>query len=266
MAPPVRPKKHLGQHFLTDENIARKIASLVLQYPHISHWLEIGPGTGILTQHLIPSISHLTLCEIDRESISYLKSNLPQIPILEISFLDIPLLEIPHPTGIIGNFPYNISSQIVFHILDNRTNIPAMAGMFQKEMAQRIAAKHGGKDYGILSVLTQAFFEVKYHFTVNENVFYPPPKVKSGVITLTRKENHGVRFPERLKDWVKTSFNQRRKTIRNTLKSKIDPAFIHLPIFDLRPEAISVEDWIKFTNGDFFEEIKNNEHPDTSIC
>lgn len=248
----VRAKKHLGQHFLKDENIARKIADLTSLFPHVSHWLEVGPGTGMLTRFLIENHIPLTLCEIDGESVEYLKKQYSN-PIITRSFLDISISdEFPNGVGVIGNFPYNISSQIVFQALDHQACVPVLAGMFQKEMAQRIAAPEGGKDYGILSVLAQAFYEVKYRFTVSEHVFIPPPKVKSGVITMARKVHSEVIDEPKFRDWVKTAFQQRRKTLRNTLRSKVDPSLLSNPIFDRRPESLSVTEWIKFVNGDFF--------------
>jgi 16S rRNA (adenine1518-N6/adenine1519-N6)-dimethyltransferase len=188
----VRAKKHLGQHFLKDLNIASSIVdSLVQVYPN-GAVLEVGPGMGVLTQYLLPINGLVTwAAEVDRESVSYLMATYPQMSerLISESFLELDLLKLfPDGIAVIGNFPYNISSQIIFHILDHRAVVPFMVGMFQKEVAERIGAKHGGKEYGIISVITQAFYEVEYLLTVPEHVFNPPPKVKSGVIRMTRRE------------------------------------------------------------------------------
>lgn len=248
----VKAKKHLGQHFLNDENIARKIAdSLSLKgYEKV---LEIGPGMGVLTKYLLEKSIDTYVIEIDTESVEYLQSHYLKLSnrIISKDFLKYDLSEVfrKEPFAIIGNFPYNISSQIVFKMLEMRDQVPEFSGMFQKEVAERICEKKGSKTYGILSVLVQAFYEAEYLFTVSENVFTPPPKVKSGVLKLTRKENFKLDCDEKLFfTVVKTAFNQRRKTLRNSLKS------IGIPenkkedkIFDLRPEQLSVEDFIKIT-------------------
>lgn len=248
----VKAKKHLGQHFLTDENIAKKIAdSLMLNgYKKV---LEIGPGMGVLTKYLLEKPVETFVIEIDTESVEYLEAHYLKLRgnIISKDFLRYNLNEIfnHEPFAIIGNFPYNISSQIVFKTLEMRNQIPEFSGMFQKEVAERICEKEGSKTYGILSVLTQAFYDAEYLFTVHENVFNPPPKVKSGVLRLIRKENYKLPCDEKLFfSVVKQAFNQRRKTMRNSLKS-----FIHSDIlkedsiFDLRPEQLSVEKFIELT-------------------
>lgn len=248
----VRAKKHLGQHFLTDENIARKIAD-TLSGNGYDTVLEIGPGMGVLTQFLLEKPFSVYVIEIDTESVEYLQNHYPKLhgKIISKDFLRYNLNEVfdHKPFAIIGNFPYNISSQIVFKMLDLRNQIPEFSGMFQKEVAERICEKKGSKTYGILSVLVQAFYEAEYLFTVNETVFNPPPKVKSGVLRLTRKTDYQLPCNESLFfRVVKTAFQQRRKTLRNSLKS------LHLPdelredsIFDLRPEQLSVDDFIILT-------------------
>jgi len=249
----VKAKKHLGQHFLTDENIARKIAD-TLSLKGYDKVLEIGPGMGVLTKYLLEKPIDTYVVEIDTESVEYLKNHYLKLSnkIISKDFLKYDLSEVfgKEPFAIIGNFPYNISSQIVFKTLEMRNQVPEFAGMFQKEVAERICEKKGSKTYGILSVLVQAFYEAEYLFTVSENVFTPPPKVKSGVLKLTRKENYDLPCDERLFfNVVKTAFNQRRKTLRNSLKP------IGIPedrkeekIFDLRPEQLSVEDFVEITN------------------
>ncbi|MEB3801571.1 16S rRNA (adenine(1518)-N(6)/adenine(1519)-N(6))-dimethyltransferase RsmA [Flavobacterium columnare] len=248
----VRAKKHLGQHFLNDENIAGKIAdALTLQgYDKV---LEIGPGMGVLTKYLLEKPIDTYVIEIDTESVEYLKTHYLKLSnkILSEDFLRFDLTKVfgNEPFAIIGNFPYNISSQIVFKVLEMRDQIPEFAGMFQKEVAERICEKKGSKTYGILSVLTQAFYETEYLFTVSEFVFTPPPKVKSGVMRMRRKENAQLPCNEKLFfNVVKTAFNQRRKTLRNSLKSfNLSDNLREDSIFDLRPEQISVEQFIELT-------------------
>lgn len=248
----VKAKKHLGQHFLNDENIAKKISD-TLSLKGYNKVLEIGPGMGVLTKYLLEKSIETYVIEIDTESVKYLNTHYPKLQnrIISKDFLKYDLKEIfiDEPFAIIGNFPYNISSQIVFKILEMRRQVPEFSGMFQKEVAERICEKKGSKTYGILSVLVQAFYETEYLFTVSENVFTPPPKVKSGVLKLTRKDNFRLECDEKLFfSVVKTAFNQRRKTLRNSLKS------LNIPdnkkgekIFDLRPEQLSVEDFIEIT-------------------
>ena len=248
----VRAKKHLGQHFLNDENIAQKIAdSLTLDgYTHV---LEIGPGMGVLTKYLLEKPIDTYVIEIDTESVDYLQKHYPKLDgkIISKDFLKYNITEVMgnEPFAIIGNFPYNISTQIVFKTLELRHQIPEFSGMFQKEVAERICEKKGTKAYGILSVLAQAFYEAEYLFTVSEHVFTPPPKVKSGVLRLRRKENYQLPCDEKLFfTVVKTAFNQRRKTLRNSLKSyQLSDNLKEDSIFDLRPEQLSVEQFIDLT-------------------
>lgn len=219
----VAPKKHLGQHFLKDESIAQRIAS-TLSGKGYNCVLEIGPGMGVLTKYLLQTKKDIFVVEVDGESIEYLLKNfsLPPERIIQADFLkwDITKVFGDKPFAVIGNYPYNISSQIVFKVIDYRHQIPEMSGMFQREVAQRIASPPGSKDYGILSVLTQAYYDAEYLFTVDESVFNPPPKVKSGVIRLVRRENFTLDCDEKLfKQIVKSAFNQRRKTLRNALKA-----------------------------------------------
>lgn len=248
----VRAKKHLGQHFLTDKNIAKKITeSLTLTTSKIV--LEIGPGMGVLTDFLIeiPDIK-LFMVEIDTESIDYLHNKFPDLKdrIINEDFLRFDLKnKFQQNISIIGNFPYNISSQILFKVLDNRDLVFEVVGMFQKEVAQRIASGPGTKDYGILSVLCQAYFTIDYLFTVNENVFNPPPKVKSAVIRLENRNIKNLGCNEKLfKEIVKKSFNQRRKMLRNSLKEYLNDLLSKNDIFNKRPEQLSYNQFIELTN------------------
>ena len=248
----VKAKKHLGQHFLTDENIARKIAN-GLHFEGYQKVLEVGPGMGVLTKYLLEKDAEIFVAEIDTESIIYLKEHYPKLTdkyftgdFLKLNFSEV----FPNEqVGIIGNFPYNISSQILFHIIENYHQIPEMTGMFQKEVAERTAAVPRTKDYGILSVMIQAYYDVKYLFTVHENVFNPPPKVKSGVITLTRNPKEGLAENEILfKKIVKAGFNQRRKKLSNALKIlNIPQKILGHDFLNRRAEELSVEDFILFT-------------------
>ena len=248
----VKAKKHLGQHFLKDENIAQKIAG-TLSYKGYNHVLEIGPGMGVLTKYLLKKDITTHVIEIDTESVTYLKSNYLNLAdrIIEKDFLKYNLKEIfnNEAFAIIGNFPYNISSQIVFKLLEMREQIPEFSGMFQKEVARRICSKEGNKVYGILSVLAQAFYEAEYLFTVPPSVFNPPPKVDSGVLRLKRKDNYTLPCNETLFfKVVKTSFQQRRKTMRNSLKTfNLSENLKANTIFDKRPEQLSVSDFIELT-------------------
>ena len=248
----VRAKKHLGQHFLTDETIAKDIAD-TLSYSGYDTILEIGPGMGVLTKYLLEKDVDTYVIEIDTESVEYLNSHYPKLhnKIISKDILRYNINEVLEnkPFAIIGNFPYNISTQIVFKCLEMRRQVPEFAGMFQKEVAERICSKKGSKVYGILSVLAQAFYDVEYLFTVNEDVFNPPPKVKSGVMRMRRKENFTLSCDEKLFfNVVKTGFNQRRKTLRNSLKSLQLSDDLRLDtIFDLRPEQLSVEQFIDLT-------------------
>lgn len=248
----VRAKKHLGQHFLRDLEVARRIAAS-LPLDGQTSVLEIGPGTGVLTQFLLqnPDID-LTAVELDSESVVYLHQHFPQLKVVEADFLKMDLKNLfPEKFCVIGNLPYNISSQIFFKMLDHKDQIPCLVGMIQKEVAERMAAKEGNKTYGILSVLMQAYYSIDYLFTVHEHVFDPPPKVKSAVIRLTRNDVSRINCDEKLfKTVVKTAFNQRRKQMRNSLKpliAKENPVFAN-PIFDKRPEQLSVDAFIELTN------------------
>lgn len=248
----VRAKKHLGQHFLTEVGIARKIVDL-LSADSQEFVLEIGPGMGVLTQFLLQKDIQLYVVEIDTESVVYLKEKYPVLSpnILEKDFLKLNIQEFfqGNQVSVIGNFPYNISSQIVFKVLENRNLIPEFGGMFQKEVAQRICEKPGSKTYGILSVLAQAFYDTDYLFTVSEGAFSPPPKVKSGVIRLVRKENYTLPCDEVLFfKVVKTAFGQRRKTLRNSLKTILPQKHSLLEdILNKRPEQLGVEDFVYIT-------------------
>lgn len=250
----VRAKKHLGQHFLKDESIASKIADS-LSFEGYQNVLEIGPGMGVLTKYLLKKEKKIWVVEIDSESIDYLKNHYLHLSdrIIKADFLKMDLAAQfnNQPIAIIGNFPYNISSQIVFKTIACRDQIPEFSGMFQKEVALRIAAGPGSKTYGILSVLTQAFYDVEYLFSVPPSVFNPPPKVDSGVIRLIRKEDYqlpvDVAFFFRV---VKTAFNQRRKTLRNSLKSfQISDKLKEDVIFAQRPEQLSVEQFLELTKS-----------------
>ena len=252
MTDSVKPKKFLGQHFLKDMDIARRIAETMIGYAGVPI-LEIGPGTGVLTRFLLSAGHDLTVVEIDRESVAYLQAHFPELDnrILEEDFLKLRLDKtFPGRFCVIGNYPYNISSQIFFKVLDYKDLIPCCSGMIQKEVAERMASGPGNKNYGILSVLMQAWYDIEYLFTVPEHVFEPPPKVKSAVIRMTRNKVTDLGCSEQLfKQIVKTSFNQRRKTLRNSLKpilGKECPLY-ESPIFDKRPEQLSVDQFISLT-------------------
>ena len=249
----VRAKKHLGQHFLKDESIARKIADSLTENGYDTV-LEIGPGMGVLTKYLLQKSYTTHVIEIDAESVEYLENTYLNLAprILSKDFLKINISDYfgNKPLAIIGNFPYNISSQIVFKTLENRDQIPEFSGMFQKEVAERIAEKEGSKKYGILSVLVQAFYDVEYLFTVPPSVFNPPPKVDSGVIRMIRKENFTLPVNEKLfYRVVKTAFNQRRKMLRSSLKSMhLSDKLREDSIFAKRPEQLSVTAFINLTS------------------
>ncbi|MDH3323148.1 MAG: 16S rRNA (adenine(1518)-N(6)/adenine(1519)-N(6))-dimethyltransferase RsmA [Flavobacteriaceae bacterium] len=248
----VKAKKHLGQHFLNDESIAEKIAD-TLALKGYKSILEIGPGMGVLTKYLLKKDITTYVIEIDSESAEFLKANFLNLAprVIEKDFLKYDINEIfkGEPFAIIGNFPYNISTQIVFKMLEMRNQIPEFSGMFQKEVAQRICSKEGSKVYGILSVLTQAFYNAEYLFTVLPSVFNPPPKVDSGVLRLVRKENYHLPCDEALLfKVVKTAFQQRRKTLRNSLKTfNLSESLREDTIFDKRPEQLSVQEFISLT-------------------
>ena len=263
----VRPKKQLGQHFLTDQDVARRIADTVDACPALPI-LEVGPGMGVLTQYLLPKGRPVKVVEIDTESVAYLKENMPQLGenILGDDFLRMPLDQVfgGQPFVLTGNYPYNISSQIFFRMLEYRDLIPCCTGMIQREVAQRMAAGPGSRTYGILSVLLQAWYSVEYLFTVDEHLFCPPPKVKSAVIRLTRNEVSSLPCNELLfRRVVKTTFNQRRKTLRNNIRpllAQIDneqrekglqpkdhTEWLAQELFQKRPEQLSVQDFISLT-------------------
>lgn len=246
MTPYVRAKKHLGQHFLVDQNIARKIVDALQEKNRET--LEIGPGTGVLTQFLKPEFPHFLVSEIDTESVEFLREKFPDLNIIEGDFLKQDMVSLfKSELSIIGNFPYNISSQILFKVLENRNMVVEVVGMFQKEVAQRIASPSGSKEYGILSVLMQAYYNIEYLFSVSPDVFSPPPKVQSGVVRFVRKENFVLPCNEKLFfQVVKTTFNQRRKTIRNSIKplavdrTKIDDFYLNN-----RPEQLNVDQFVE---------------------
>ncbi|BEH00465.1 16S rRNA (adenine(1518)-N(6)/adenine(1519)-N(6))-dimethyltransferase RsmA [Bacteroides sedimenti] len=250
----VKPKKFLGQHFLKDLKIAQDIADTVDVVPELPV-LEVGPGMGVLTQFLVKKQRTVKVVEIDFESVAYLRENFPSLEdhIIEDDFLKMKLERVFDGQQFVltGNYPYNISSQIFFKMLDNKNLIPCCTGMIQKEVAERIAAGPGSKTYGILSVLIQAWYNVEYLFTVSETVFNPPPKVKSAVIRMTRNETQELGCNEKLfKQVVKTTFNQRRKTLRNSIKpilGKECPIYRD-EIFNKRPEQLSVAEFISLTN------------------
>lgn len=251
MSSPVKAKKHLGQHFLTDLNIAQKIVKSLPQDE--TPILEIGPGTGVITQYMIDK-PNFRAFDIDQESIDFLKQKYPQHAnkVQYQDFLEADLVPIAQEGNfyLIGNFPYNISTQIMFKVLDYRNDISCVVGMFQKEVAQRIAEKPGTKTYGILSVLLQAFYKIEYLFTVHENVFNPPPKVKSAVIRLTRNEVKQLNCNEDLFfKVVKVCFNQRRKTIRNSVKALSGNNHIESAYLEKRPEQLSVQQFVELTQA-----------------
>ena len=258
----VRAKKHLGQHFLKDENIARKIGD-TLTCSGYDHVIEIGPGMGVLTKYILEKELHVVAMDLDTESIAYLNTHFRlehakamqksrSFEVVEADFLkfDLTTLFESEPFAITGNFPYNISSQIVFKTLEYRDQIPEFTGMFQKEVARRICEKEGSKTYGILSVLVQAFYDAEYLFTVPPGVFNPPPKVDSGVLRLIRKKDYTLPCDEKLFfKVVKTAFGQRRKTLRNSLKTlQLNEEIKMLDIFNKRPEQLSVNQFIELTS------------------
>ena len=248
----VKAKKYLGQHFLKDNNIAKKIVDSLVN-KEVKKVLEIGPGMGVLTQFLLKDDNYETyVIEIDDESVEYLKNKFPELKtrIISEDFLKFDIQKFSSAQfSIIGNFPYNISSQIFFKVIENRDAVVEVVGMLQKEVALRLAANPGNKTYGILSVLLQAYYDIEYLFTVNENVFSPPPKVKSAVIRMTRNSVKQLNCNENLFFRViKTSFNQRRKTLNNSLKPILKKVKINDEIMLKRPEQLSVDNFIKLTN------------------
>ncbi|MEM9078549.1 MAG: 16S rRNA (adenine(1518)-N(6)/adenine(1519)-N(6))-dimethyltransferase RsmA [Bacteroidota bacterium] len=257
----VQAKKHLGQHFLKDETIAQRIAE-TLSLEGYSNVIEIGPGMGVLTKYLLLRNMDLVAMDVDAESIVYLNHSFPlehprlleknnRLNIIEADFLKFDLKQLygDEQFAITGNFPYNISSQIVFKVLEMRNQIPEFSGMFQKEVAQRICETPGSKTYGILSVLVQAFYKAEYLFTVHPQVFDPPPKVQSGVLRLTRKKEFQLPCDEHLFfKVVKAAFNQRRKTLRNSLKTfNLSDNLKEHTIFGQRPEQLDVADFVTLT-------------------
>ena len=247
----IKPKKQLGQHFLKDKNIARKTVDVFLEKFPAGHVAEIGPGKGMLTEFLLQNAQiHITAIELDKECIPYLNTHFAaygNLQVLEADFLRVhPDTIAPGEFAVVGNFPYNISTQIVFKVLEWKDRIPVFCGMFQKEVAERICAPHGKKDYGILSVLAQTYYHTEYLFTVSEEVFNPPPKVKSAVMRMVRKENFELPVPEKfLTEVVKAAFNQRRKMLRNGLHQFLptDKDTSAIPFLDKRVEQLSVPDF-----------------------
>ncbi len=255
----VRAKKHLGQHFLNDENIAKNIVDALLQADNATPLIEIGPGTGVLTKYILEQPIKFFALDIDQESVNYLKNAYPTHK-EKIKFLDFLQIDLNALVGdkfnVIGNFPYNISSQIMFKVLEHKNNVNVVVGMFQKEVAERLVEKPGSKTYGILSVLLQAYFDIEYLFTVHENVFTPPPKVKSAVIKLTRNNREKLNCSDELFfRVVKTCFNQRRKMIRNSVQPLLKNKEITHPFFTKRPEQLSVLEFEELTN--FVEQNMN---------
>ncbi|MBN8696539.1 MAG: 16S rRNA (adenine(1518)-N(6)/adenine(1519)-N(6))-dimethyltransferase RsmA [Bacteroidetes bacterium] len=251
----VRAKKHLGQHFLTDENIALDIVKALKHTDRYKQVLEVGPGMGVLTKYLIQETAYQThIIDIDKESIAYLQKNYPALEnrIIDGDFLQLDFSKLfnEETFAVIGNFPYNISTEILFKILDHKNQVPEVVGMFQKEVAERIAAKPKNKTYGITSVLLQAYYDIEYLFTVHENVFNPPPKVKSAVIRLVRNKVQKLDCNEKIfKQLVKAGFNQRRKTLRNSVKAfKLKPEFADNIYLSKRAEELSVTDFVALTN------------------
>jgi len=265
----VRAKKNLGQHFLKDKDIALRIVES-LQADKVNKVLEIGPGMGVLTQFLLQNKSYeTTVVEIDRESVEYINQHFPELKerIISDDFLRLNLHDcFTEPFAIIGNFPYNISSQIFFKVLEYRNQITEVVGMLQKEVAERLAAPPGSKTYGILSVFLQAYYNIEYLFTVDQDQFIPPPKVKGGVIRITRNQKEHLNCDEKLfKSIVKMAFNQRRKTMRNSLKTMITSEELKAnPIFDKRPEQMGVAEFELIVRM-IGEQSGNKEQPERSV-
>lgn len=248
----VKPKKYLGQHFLKDEDICQQIVEALTGHGGYNTVIEVGPGVGAITKYLVQKPYNFSVAEIDAESIVYLQQHYPSLKIYSEDFLQMDFKPIANGSkmAVIGNFPYNISTQILFKVYDERHLVTECVGMFQKEVAERIASKPGSKVYGILSVLIQAFYDVEYLFTVHEHVFDPPPKVKSGVIRLKRNSVEQLPCDEKLfKVVIKTAFGQRRKTLRNSLKPLLNERNVDASkeIFNLRPEQLSVAQFVEIT-------------------
>ena len=259
----VKPKKSLGQHFLKNDEIAKRIAdSLLLTEP--TPVLEIGPGMGVLTKHLVlrPEVQ-LKVIEIDSESVEYLKTNkiLPEDDIISGDFLHLPLTDMyPDKFCITGNYPYNISSQILFKVYHHRDQVPQLTGMFQREVARRVCSGPNSKEYGILSVLLQAYYTLEYLFTVDENEFNPPPKVKSGVLRMTRNATTDIGCDEKLfLRVIKAGFNQRRKTLRNSMRAVTGQEELDIDLISKRPEQLTVSDFVRLTNT--VEEVLRRQLP-----
>lgn len=247
----VTPKKHLGQHFLLDLSIAENITKAVTFHNNYNTLIEIGPGTGVLTQFIIQNknIDFRTV-EIDKESVKYLKINYPELNTIEADFLKLELPNVfPEKIGLVGNFPYNVATQIFFQVIDHRDQVEEVVCMVQKEVAVRLCAKPNGRECGIMSVLLQPWYDCEYLFTVNENVFDPPPKVKSGVIRIRRNQRTSLGVDEgAYKKTIKQAFSMRRKTLRNCFKPVgVSAEKLVLPIFDRRAETLSVQDFIDLT-------------------
>ncbi len=254
---PLRAKKFLGQHFLKNEEIAETIANTIVGYDTFDKVIEIGPGMGVLTKYLLPHFKEkLYVVELDRDSVPYLKEHFPELEdrVIEGDFLQMNMDEMfDRPTALIGNYPYNISTQILFKVFENHKNVPLFSGMFQKEVAARVASKPGKKDYGILSVLLQAFYDIEYLFTVGELEFDPPPRVQSGVMRMVHKGVYSLNCDEVFfKEIIKAAFNQRRKTLRNGLKQIAQrnnrQDVLENEVFNKRAEQLSWEVYVDLAN------------------
>lgn len=246
----VKPKKHLGQHFITDFSVCEKISEAITFHESYNKLLEVGPGTGAVTQYLLKLDATLKVAEVDRESIKYLNEHYPDLEVLDLDILKADLDELYNDQfGIVGNFPYHISTQIMFTVLQYKHVIPEVVGMFQKEVAQRICEPPGKKTYGILSVLIQAFYEAEYLYTIGPEVFDPPPKIDSGILRLRRRTNFKLDCDEKLFfQIVKMAFNQRRKTISNSLAAYNVRACLTPELLKDRPEQLNVEQFVTITN------------------
>ncbi len=250
----MKAKKSYGQHFLNSEEISSRIADSLSDNGTFQKVLEVGPGKGMLTKYLLQKKYELLVVEADQDMVQYLKKHYPELRerIISADFLKVPLDKLfpSEPFGIIGNFPYNISSQILFKMLENKEQVPELVGMFQKEVAERVVADPGSKVYGVISVLVQAWYEGEYLFTVDKENFNPPPKVQSAVIRLKRKDQTGIGCDEKLfKSIVKQTFSQRRKMLRNTMKTFLkDHPILEDPFFTQRPEKVSLEGFVQLTN------------------
>jgi 16S rRNA (adenine1518-N6/adenine1519-N6)-dimethyltransferase len=250
----VTPKKHLGQHFLLDLNIAHDIVKAVSFHNNYNTLVEIGPGTGVLTQYIVApefkSGVDFRAVEIDKESVRFLHQNYPNLPVIDGDFLQIDMVKtFPEKIGIVGNFPYNVATQIFFQVIDHRDQVEEVVCMVQKEVGVRLCSTPGGREYGIMSPLLQAWYDTEYLFTVHENVFDPPPKVKSGVIRIKRNSRTSLGVDEKaFKKTIKQAFSMRRKTLRNCFKPiGVEADILSLPVFDRRAETLSVEEFVELT-------------------